>query len=280
MTAEGRRRRWLPHCSRGHAVWARRSRGAADARPTSRPAQVSAGGAGAPSARVPRDQAPVRPTDGTPSTSAAWARGKNYSDLSPAGYGYEGGQEDPGPLPRRQEEGGRGAGPDGWLEAGNFVRPGATIRRRGVRRGGRDHMSVGLATADPAATIARSGSGCPDARDDPIRARAGARNFRQTVRSFLEKVVPHHAQWRPTARSATTSGAPQVSRACCASTHRRGSTAAPGSGLPLAWWSRRMCRSRRERQGLIHTDIIVPYISQLGTAEQKRWLPGLVSGSA
>ena len=29
----------------------------------------------------------------------------------------------------------------------------------------------------------------------------------------------------------------------------------------------------------VHTDIIVPYISQLGTEEQKhRWLPGLVSG--
>jgi alkylation response protein AidB-like acyl-CoA dehydrogenase len=41
-----------------------------------------------------------------------------------------------------------------------------------------------------------------------------------------------------------------------------------------------MCRAGVVCPGFsLHTDIVVPYISALGTAEQKRrWLPGCVSG--
>jgi alkylation response protein AidB-like acyl-CoA dehydrogenase len=107
-------------------------------------------------------------------------------------------------------------------------------------------------------------------------------DFRQSVRTFLEKeVVPHHAQWE---------GDGQVSR----EVWRRAGDAGllcfdvdeeyGGAGVKDFRYNmvvaEEMCRAGASGPGFpVHTDIIVPYISQLGTDEQKRrWLPGLVSG--
>ena len=89
-------------------------------------------------------------------------------------------------------------------------------------------------------------------------------DFRRTVAAFLQKeAVPHHEQWEKDG---------QVSREVWRKAGEAGLlcfdgdeeyTKAGASGLGFS----------------VHTDIIVPYISQLGTPEQKqRWLPGLVSG--
>jgi alkylation response protein AidB-like acyl-CoA dehydrogenase len=107
-------------------------------------------------------------------------------------------------------------------------------------------------------------------------------DFRRTVRSFLEKeVVPFHEQWekdgqvdREVWRKAGEQGllcfdveeeygGPGIQdfRYNMVVSDEIGRVGASGLGFP------------------VHTDIIVPYISQLGTPEQKqRWLPGLVSG--
>jgi alkylation response protein AidB-like acyl-CoA dehydrogenase len=107
-------------------------------------------------------------------------------------------------------------------------------------------------------------------------------DFRQSVRTFLEKeVVPHHAQWEEDG---------QVSR----EVWRRAGDAGllcfdvdeeyGGAGVKDFRYNmvvaEEMCRAGASGPGFpVHTDIIVPYISQLGTDEQKRrWLPGLVSG--
>ena len=107
-------------------------------------------------------------------------------------------------------------------------------------------------------------------------------DFRQTVRSFLEKeVVPHHAQWEADG---------QVSRDVWRAAGEQGLLCFDvdeeygGAGVKDFRYNmvvaEEMCRAGASGPGFpVHTDIIVPYISQLGTAEQKqRWLPGLVSG--
>ena len=106
--------------------------------------------------------------------------------------------------------------------------------------------------------------------------------FRRTVRSFIEKeVTPHHAQWE-------TDG--QVSREVWTRAGAQGllcfdvaeEYGGPGVqdfryNMVLA---EEMTRAGAHGPGFpVHTDIIVPYISSLGTDEQKqRWLPGCVSG--
>ena len=107
-------------------------------------------------------------------------------------------------------------------------------------------------------------------------------DFRRTVRAFLEKeVVPHHEQWEKDG---------QVSREVW---QRAGETgllcfdvdeAYGGAGIKDFRYNAIVAEeiSKVGASGLgfpVHTDIIVPYLSQLGTEEQKqRWLPGLVSG--
>ncbi len=107
-------------------------------------------------------------------------------------------------------------------------------------------------------------------------------DFRRTVRAFLEKeVVPHHEQWEKDG---------QVSREVW---QRAGETGLlcfdvdeeyGGAGIKDFRYNAIVAEeiSKVGASGLgfpVHTDIIVPYISQLGTEEQKqRWLPGLVSG--
>ena len=107
-------------------------------------------------------------------------------------------------------------------------------------------------------------------------------DFRRTVRSFLEKeVVPHHDQWENDG---------QVSREVWTKAGEQGLLCFDvdeeygGAGVKDFRYNmiiaEEMCRVGASGPGFpVHTDIIVPYISQLGTDEQKaRWLPGLVSG--
>ncbi|MEI5672040.1 MULTISPECIES: acyl-CoA dehydrogenase family protein [Nocardioides] len=107
-------------------------------------------------------------------------------------------------------------------------------------------------------------------------------DFRGTVRAFLEReVVPHHEQWAKDG---------QVDRAVWTKAGEQGLLCFDveeeygGPGIQDFRYNMVVAEeiSRVGASGLgfpVHTDIIVPYISQLGTEEQKqRWLPGLVSG--
>ncbi|NYD40783.1 acyl-CoA dehydrogenase family protein [Nocardioides panaciterrulae] len=107
-------------------------------------------------------------------------------------------------------------------------------------------------------------------------------DFRGVVRSFLEReVVPFHAQWekdgqvdREVWRKAGTAGL-----LCMDVEEEYG-----GLGIRDFRYNMVVAEeiSKVGASGLgfpVHTDIIVPYLSSLGTEEQKRrWLPGLVSG--
>ncbi len=107
-------------------------------------------------------------------------------------------------------------------------------------------------------------------------------DFRRTARAFLEKeVAPFHDQWekdgqvdREVWRKAGATGL-----LCFDVEEEYG-----GAGVKDFRYNMVLAEeiSRVHASGLgfpVHTDIIVPYISQLGTDEQKRrWLPGLVSG--
>jgi len=107
-------------------------------------------------------------------------------------------------------------------------------------------------------------------------------DFRATARQFLAKeVVPHHAQWEADG---------QVSREVWRKAGEMGllafdvDEAYGGAGMKDFRFNMVLIEeiSKVGASGLgfpLHTDIIVPYISALGTEEQKqRWLPGLVSG--
>ncbi len=108
------------------------------------------------------------------------------------------------------------------------------------------------------------------------------RLFRQGFRTFLEReVVPHHAQWERDG---------QVSREVWLTAGEQGFL---GLGVPEAYGGpgirdfrfnniiQEEC-SRIGTSGVgfsIHTDIIVPYLIEYGTEEQKRkYLPGCVTG--
>ena len=108
-------------------------------------------------------------------------------------------------------------------------------------------------------------------------------DFRSTVRSFMQKeVVPFHDQWEKDG---------QVSREVWTKAGEAGllcfdvDEAYGGMGIKDFRYSMVVAEeiSKVGASGLgfpVHTDIIVPYISSLGTDEQKqRWLPGLVSGA-
>jgi alkylation response protein AidB-like acyl-CoA dehydrogenase len=107
-------------------------------------------------------------------------------------------------------------------------------------------------------------------------------SFRSTVRSFIEKeVTPHHEQWEADGvvdRSVWTR-AGEMGLLCFDVDEEYG-----GGGVEDFRYNMVMAEelTRAGVNGpgfLVHTDIIVPYISSLGTEEQKRrWLPGLVSG--
>jgi alkylation response protein AidB-like acyl-CoA dehydrogenase len=107
-------------------------------------------------------------------------------------------------------------------------------------------------------------------------------SFRRTVRAFLHKeVVPHHEQWEKDG---------QVSREVWTRAGEQGllcfDVAEEYGGPGVADFrynlvlAEEMTRAGAHGPGFpVHTDIIVPYLSSLGTDEQKRrWLPGCVSG--
>ena len=107
-------------------------------------------------------------------------------------------------------------------------------------------------------------------------------DFRATVREFLEReVVPHHDQWEKDG---------QVSREVWTKAGAQGLLCFDvdeeygGAGVKDFRYNMVVAEeiSRVGASGLgfpVHTDVIVPYISSLGTDEQKRrWLPGVVSG--
>ncbi|WP_137293163.1 acyl-CoA dehydrogenase family protein [Nocardioides dongxiaopingii] len=107
-------------------------------------------------------------------------------------------------------------------------------------------------------------------------------DFRATVRSFLEKeVVPHHDQWEKDGQVSREvwTRAGEMGLLCFDVDEQYG-----GAGIRDFRYNAVVAEeiSKVGASGLgfpVHTDIIVPYISQLGTEEQKqRWLPGLVSG--
>jgi alkylation response protein AidB-like acyl-CoA dehydrogenase len=107
-------------------------------------------------------------------------------------------------------------------------------------------------------------------------------SFRQTVRAFIDKeVTPHHEQWEKEGivdRSVWTR-AGELGLLCFDVPEEYGGAAVSDFRYNLVM-AEELTRAGANGPGfLVHTDIIVPYITSLGTPEQKqRWLPGLVSG--
>jgi alkylation response protein AidB-like acyl-CoA dehydrogenase len=106
--------------------------------------------------------------------------------------------------------------------------------------------------------------------------------FRRTVRSFVEReVAPHHRQWEADG---------QVSREVWTRAGEQGllcfDVAEEYGGPGVADFrynmvlAEELTRAGAHGPGFsVHTDIIVPYLSDLGTSEQRqRWLPGCVTG--
>lgn len=107
-------------------------------------------------------------------------------------------------------------------------------------------------------------------------------SFRSTVRSFIDKeITPHHAQWEAdgVVDRAVWTKAGELGLLCFDVDEEYG-----GAGVKDFRYNmvvaEELTRAGASGPGFpVHTDIIVPYISSLGTEEQKRrWLPGLVSG--
>ena len=107
-------------------------------------------------------------------------------------------------------------------------------------------------------------------------------DFRASVRAFVEKeIVPHHEQWErdgQVSREVWTR-AGEAGLLCFDVEEEYG-----GAGVDdfryHAIVAEELARVGASGPGFpVHSDIIVPYISSLGTPEQKRrWLPGLVGG--
>ena len=106
-------------------------------------------------------------------------------------------------------------------------------------------------------------------------------SFRQTVRSFIEKEVTPYQQWEKDGvvdRSVWTK-AGELGLLCFDVDEQYGGAGVKDFRYNMVM-AEELTRAGANGPGfLVHTDIIVPYISSLGTEEQKqRWLPGLVSG--
>jgi alkylation response protein AidB-like acyl-CoA dehydrogenase len=106
--------------------------------------------------------------------------------------------------------------------------------------------------------------------------------FRSTVRSFLAKeVVPHHERWEDDGcvdrEVWTKAGAQGLLCFDVAEEYGGPGVADFRYNMVLA---EELTRAGAHGPGFpVHTDIIVPYLSSLGTDEQKRrWLPGCVTG--
>ena len=106
--------------------------------------------------------------------------------------------------------------------------------------------------------------------------------FRQTVRTFVEKeVIPHHAQWEQDGivpRELWTRAGEQ-GLLCFDVPEEYGGPGVRDFRYHMVL-AEELTKAGANGPGFpVHTDIIVPYITSLGTDEQKRrWLPGCVSG--
>jgi acyl-CoA dehydrogenase len=107
-------------------------------------------------------------------------------------------------------------------------------------------------------------------------------SFRQTVRAFLEReVVPFHDEWEKAGvvpRDLWTKAGAQ-GLLCFDVAEEYGGPGVKDFRYNMVM-AEELTRAGVNGPGfLVHTDIIVPYLSSLGTDEQKRrWLPGCVSG--
>ncbi|HET6653030.1 MAG TPA: acyl-CoA dehydrogenase family protein [Nocardioides sp.] len=126
-----------------------------------------------------------------------------------------------------------------------------------------------------------SGLDGPDHRDRPI-LEAEHEAFRATVREFLEREVrPHHAQWEADGivpRELWTKAGAQ-GLLCFDVPEEYGGAGVTDFRYNMVL-AEEMTKAGASGPGFpVHTDIIVPYLTSLGTDEQKRrWLPGCVSG--
>jgi alkylation response protein AidB-like acyl-CoA dehydrogenase len=107
-------------------------------------------------------------------------------------------------------------------------------------------------------------------------------SFRRTARAFIDKEVkPNHEQWEADGQVSrevwTKAGDTGLLCFDVAEEHGGPGVADFRYNMVLA---EELTRAGAHGPGFpVHTDIIVPYISTLGTVEQKqRWLPGCVSG--
>ncbi|RYU15621.1 acyl-CoA dehydrogenase family protein [Nocardioides iriomotensis] len=106
--------------------------------------------------------------------------------------------------------------------------------------------------------------------------------FRQTVRTFVEKeVLPHHAQWEQDGivpRELWTKAGAQ-GLLCFDVPEEYGGPGVRDFRYNMVM-AEELTKAGANGPGFpVHTDIIVPYLTGLGTDEQKqRWLPGCVSG--
>lgn len=107
-------------------------------------------------------------------------------------------------------------------------------------------------------------------------------DFRQSVRTFFEKeVVPHHDQWEKEGIVPRDLWlrAGEAGLLCFDVSEEYGGPGVADFRYNVVL-SEEQTRAGASGPGFtVHSDIIVPYLSSLGTEEQKqRWLPGCVSG--
>jgi alkylation response protein AidB-like acyl-CoA dehydrogenase len=106
--------------------------------------------------------------------------------------------------------------------------------------------------------------------------------FRQTVRAFLEReVVPYHEQWEKDGivDRAVWTKAGDKGLLCFDVDEEYGGAGVKDFRYNLVVAEEAAKAGAHGPAFGLHTDIIVPYLSTLGTEEQKRrWLPGCVSG--
>ena len=195
----------------------------------------------------------------------------------------EGGQGDPGPLPRRQQAGRRGAGAARAARGGNLVGPESYVKERiaAFREAGVTNLQLiaGRPRTRPRPSR-RSRSGSPDARHAvDLRPRSTRTSAHRPRPSSRRRSSPTTTSGRRTARSAARSGPRPARRGCSASTSTR-STAAPGSRTSATTWCvaeeiSRVGRQRPRLPGAHRHHRPLPQRAS-GTDEQKqRWLPGL-----
>jgi alkylation response protein AidB-like acyl-CoA dehydrogenase len=106
--------------------------------------------------------------------------------------------------------------------------------------------------------------------------------FRRSVRTFLEReVVPHHAQWERDGQVPRElwTRAGEAGLLCFDVPEEYGGPGVRDFRYNMVV-AEELTRAGASGPGFaVHTDIIVPYLTALGTEEQKRrWLPGCVAG--